>query len=104
MTNLSSREQRRIRRSLTEQLASYQDKRRKIDPFDNAGLHEPSSTRDASTSEQLPHKNDSDLNDSDLNHQHDHDDIFVDEFTNFDEANDYPDCSSELNLEVNNDT
>ena len=59
-------------------------------------------SRDASTSEQLPHKNDSDLNDSDLNHQLDHGDIFVDEFTNFDEANDYPDCSSELNLEVNN--
>ena len=45
MTNLSSREQRRIRRSLTEQLASYQDKRRKIDPFDNADLGEPSSTQ-----------------------------------------------------------
>ena len=101
MANLSSRQQRRIRHSLAQQLA-YQDKRRKIDPFDYADLGEPSSTRDASTSEQLPHKNDSDLNDSDLNHQRDHGDIFVDEFANFDEANDYPDCSSELNLEVNN--
>ena len=54
MAHLLSRQQRQIRRSIAEQIASCQDKCRKINPAD---LGEPS-IRDASTSEQLPHGSD----------------------------------------------
>ena len=109
MANLSSRQQRRIRRNIAENLVSSHAKRRKIDCDDNTDFVGPSSVTElqlspsqhltGNFSKYFDNVNESSNSGSDDN-QYDHDSAFADKFTDIqdsDEDNNYSDCS-EVNV------